>query len=131
MMIPGATAVLVQPMLRGMELFAGVMKNEKFGHLVLCGLGGIFVETLKDVQAGLAPFSHEEALDMIRNLKAYKMLTGVRGKEDINVDQFADILTSLSMLVTIVPEIAEMDLNPLLATTKGIIAVDSRIRIAK
>lgn len=131
MAIPGATAVLIQPMLKGLELFAGVLRDEKFGHMVLCGLGGIFVEILKDIRAGLAPLTSREALDMIRNLKTYKLLTGTRGEEGINENQFADILIRLSKLVTAAPEITEMDLNPLLGTADGIYAVDCRIRIAK
>ena len=131
MTIPGATAVLIQPMLSGMELFAGVMRNEKFGHLVLCGPGGIFVEILKDIQAGLAPLSLAEAETMILNLKACKVLTGIRGKEGISISLFAEIISRLSLLATTAPEIAEMDLNPLLGTADGIVAVDARIRLDK
>lgn len=129
--IPGATAVLIQPMLSGMELFAGVMRYERFGHLVLCGSGGIFVETLKDVKAGLAPLSRAEAETMILNLKAYKVLTGIRGKEGISISLFSEIISRLSLLATTAPEIAEMDMNPLLGTADGIVAVDARIRINK
>jgi acetate---CoA ligase (ADP-forming) len=76
--IKDTTAVLLQPMLSGLELFVGAKHEEKFGHMVLCGMGGIFIEVLKDVSAALAPVSLEEALYMIRNLKSYHIIEGVR-----------------------------------------------------
>ncbi|MBE0644432.1 MAG: acetate--CoA ligase family protein [Bacteroidetes bacterium] len=131
MQIPDTTAVLLQPMLSGIELFAGAKKEDAFGHMVLCGLGGIFIEVLKDVRAGLAPLSHAEALTMIRELKGYKILQGVRGQKGVSEEAFADIVTRLSALVQAAPEIVEMDLNPLLGTPDGVTAVDARIRIQK
>ncbi len=83
-----------------MELFAGAKKEDAFGHLVLCGLGGIFIEVLKDVQAGLAPLSHEEARGMIRRLKGYKILQGVRGQAGVNEEAFADVVVRLSACCT-------------------------------
>ena len=131
MQIPGATAVMVQPMLRGTELFIGAKYEPKFGHVVLCGLGGIFVEVLKDVSSGLAPLSHEEAFSMIRSLRSYKIIQGTRGQAGVDERQFADIIVRLSTLLRFATEIKEMDINPLLATEKGIIAVDARIRVEK
>lgn len=131
MKIPEATAVMVQPMLKGTELFIGAKYEEKFGHVVLCGLGGIFVEVLKDVSSGLAPLSYPEAYSMIRSLKAYKIIKGTRGQKGINEDKFAEIIVRLSTLLRFATEIKEMDINPLLATTTGITAVDARIRIEK
>ena len=75
MQIPEVTGIMVQPMLKGKELFIGAKYEEKFGHVVLCGLGGIFVEVLKDVSSGLAPLSYEEAYSMIRSLRAYKRIS--------------------------------------------------------
>ncbi|MFZ1728873.1 MAG: acetate--CoA ligase family protein [Bacteroidota bacterium] len=129
--IPETTAVLLQPMLSGMELFAGTKKEEAFGHMVLCGLGGIFIEVLKDVSAGLAPLTHVESLEMIRELKGYKILQGVRGQKGVSEDALADVVVRLSALMQAAPEIVEMDLNPLLGTPDGITAVDARIRIQK
>ena len=129
--IADTTAVLLQPMLSGIELFAGAKKEDAFGHLVLCGLGGIFIEVLKDVRAGLAPLSRAEARDMIRGLKGYRILQGVRGQAGVNEDAFADIVWRLSALVQAAPEIIEMDLNPLLGTPDGVTAVDARIRIQR
>ncbi|MEG2665811.1 MAG: acetate--CoA ligase family protein, partial [Bacteroidales bacterium] len=131
MQIKDTTAILMQPMLSGMELFAGVKLESKFGHLVLCGLGGIFIEVLKDIQSALAPVSSIEALRMIKALKGYKMLEGVRGQEGINIDALIKVVLSLSRLVAVAPEIQEMDLNPLLASKDKVVAVDARIRIEK
>ncbi|MCU0370492.1 MAG: acetate--CoA ligase family protein [Bacteroidales bacterium] len=129
MNIPGATGVLLQPMLKGQELFAGVKFEEKFGHLILCGMGGIFIEVLKDFSAGLSPLSVEECEGMIRRLKIYPMLKGIRGQQGIDIGLFSRILFRLSVLVQELPEIVELDLNPLLATRDAIVAVDARIRI--
>jgi acetate---CoA ligase (ADP-forming) len=131
MRIPDTTAVLLQPMLSGIELFAGAKKEDGFGHLVLCGLGGIFIEVLKDVQAGLAPLSSDEALDMIRAQGLYKILQGVRGQAGVNEEAFAEVIVRLSALLEAAPEIMELDLNPLLGTTFGVTAVDARIRIER
>lgn len=131
MQIPGARSVMVQPMLKGTELFIGAKYEEKFGHVVLCGLGGIFVEVLKDVSSGLAPLSYDEAYSMIHSLRAYKIIQGTRGQKGVNEDKFAEIIVRLSTLLRFATEIKEMDINPLLATEKHVIAVDARIRIEK
>lgn len=129
--IPDVTGILVQPMLKGTELFIGAKYEEKFGHVVLCGLGGIFVEVLKDVSSGLAPLSYEEAYSMIHSLRAYKIIKGTRGQEGVNEDRFAEIIVRLSTLLRFATEIKEMDINPLLATKTHLIAVDARVRIEK
>jgi acetate---CoA ligase (ADP-forming) len=131
MKIDEAKGVLLQPMIKGRELFAGVKYEKKFGHLILCGMGGIFIEVLKDFSTGLAPLSIEESTEMIRRLKIFPILKGVRGQEGINIGLFAEILRRLSDLVESVPEIMEMDLNPLIASNDKILAVDARIRIGK
>ncbi|GGK56745.1 MULTISPECIES: acetate--CoA ligase family protein [Flavobacteriaceae] len=131
MKIEGATSVLIQPMKKGIELFIGAKKETNFGHLVLCGLGGIYIEVLKDIQAALAPVSNTEAIEMIQNLKSYKIIQGVRNQKGVDEPKFAEIIEKISNLVTIVPEIAELDLNPLLGNSEEIFAVDARIRIEK
>ena len=131
MKIPDATAVMVQPMLKGTELFIGAKYEEKFGHVVLCGLGGIFVEVLKDVSSGLAPLTCEEASSMIRSLRAYKIIKGTRGQKGVNEAKFVEIIVRLSTLLRFATEIKEMDINPLLATERTVVAVDARIRIEK
>jgi acyl-CoA synthetase (NDP forming) len=131
MKIEGATSVLIQPMKKGTELFIGAKKEDKFGHLVLCGLGGIYIEVLKDIQTSLAPVSKMEAAEMIQNLRSYKIIQGIRNQEGINENEFAEIITKISNLVSVVPEIEELDLNPLFGNSKEIFAVDARIRIDK
>lgn len=131
MQLPEVTALMVQPMLQGTELFIGAKYEEKFGHVVLCGLGGIFVEVLKDVSSGLAPLSYEETYSMIHSLRAYKIIKGTRGQRGVNESKFAEIIVRLSTLLRFATEIKEMDINPLLATEKNVIAVDARIRIEK
>jgi acetyltransferase len=130
MHINDAEAVMIQPMLKGVELFAGAKYEEKFGHIVLCGLGGIFVEIFRDVASGLAPLATEEALSMIRSLKGYKIFKGARGQKKINEQIFAKIIVHLSALLRFATEIKELDINPLLATENEIVAVDARIYIA-
>ena len=131
MKIEGATAVMVQKMLRGTELFIGAKYEERFGHVVLCGLGGIFVEVLRDVSSGLAPLSYPEAYSMIRSLRAYKIIQGTRGQAGINQQRYAEIIVRLSTLLRFATEIKEIDINPLLADQDQVIAVDARIRVEK
>ena len=131
MKIEGATGVMVQKMLKGTELFIGAKYEERFGHVVLCGLGGIFVEVLKDVSSGLAPLSYGETFSMIHSLRGYKILKGTRGQKGINEQKYAEIIVRLSTLLRFATEIKEMDLNPLLADENGVVAVDARILIEK
>ena len=131
MQIKDTTAILLQPMLSGTELFVGAKREEKFGHMVLCGLGGIFIEVLKDVQSAIAPFPESEASKMIEKLKSYGIIKGVRGQEPVNEEQFAEIISRVGTLVSVAPEIFEMDLNPLLGKADQVVAVDARIRIEK
>ena len=131
MKIPGANAVVIQKMVAGTELFAGVKAEGSFGHLLLIGLGGIFIEVLKDVSAALVPVSNTAALEMIHSLKSYAIIKGVRGKQGINETAYAEIICRLSALTDAAPEIFELDLNPLIATVDSILAVDARIRIEK
>ncbi|MDD3131980.1 MAG: acetate--CoA ligase family protein, partial [Bacteroidales bacterium] len=129
--IKDTTSILLQPMLSGQELFAGVNREALFGHTIICGLGGIFIEVLKDVAAAIAPLGHDEALQMIRSLRGYKIIQGVRGQQGSDEQAFADVVVRLSALVMAAPEIAELDLNPLLGNPQGVTAVDARIRISK
>jgi acetyltransferase len=131
MKIPEAKGVMIQPMLSGQELFIGAKYEPLYGHIVLCGLGGIFVEILKDVASGLAPLSFSEANSMIRSLRAYKIIQGTRGQKGLNEKLFAEIIVRLSIMLRFTPEIKEIDINPLLANDKDVIAVDARIRIEK
>ena len=131
MQIPEASAVMVQKMIKGTELFIGAKYEPRFGHVVLCGLGGIFVEVLRDVSSGLAPLGYGEAYSMIHSLRAYNILKGTRGKKGINERKYAEIIVRLSTLLRFATEIKEMDINPLLADDNDVIAVDARILIEK
>ena len=131
MKIEGAVGVMVQKMIKGTELFIGAKYEERFGHVVLCGLGGIFVEVLRDVSSGLAPLSYPEAYSMIHSLRAYKILQGTRGQAGINQQRYAEIIVRLSTLLRFATEIKEMDINPLLADEMNVIAVDARIRVQR
>ena len=115
--IPETYAVEMYPMLDGTH-----------GYI---GLGGIFIEVLKDVQSALAPITAAEAKEMLKQLKGYKILEGVRGQEGVNLDLYADQVARVSALVQAAPEIAEMDLNPLLGNPRYVTAVDARIRLEK
>ena len=129
--IPETYAVEMYPMLDGLDVYIGAIKDAKFGHQIFFGLGGIFIEVLKDVQSALAPITAAEAKEMLKQLKGYKILEGVRGQEGVNIDLYADQVARVSALVQAAPEIAEMDLNPLLGNPRYVTAVDARIRIEK
>ena len=131
MQIKDTYAVMLAQQLHGTEVFIGAKREGGFGHIVMCGLGGIFIEVLKDVRAGLAPIAPQEATDMIRSLRSYKIIQGVRGQEPVNEERFADAVVRVSLLVKAAPEIFEMDLNPLLGNKEQVVAVDARIRIEK
>lgn len=131
MQINDANSVLIQPMISGIEIFIGAKKEGEFPHIVMCGLGGIFVEVLKDVNVSMIPISQKEAFKMVSNLKAYPILKGVRGQDGIDIEEFSKTICKISNLLQIAPEIAELDINPLLATADEIVAVDTRIRIEK
>ena len=129
--IKDTTAVLMAEMASGTELFLGAKYEDRFGHIILCGMGGIFVEVFKDVTSGLAPLTMCDAASMIKNLRAYKLIKGYRGHNGVNERKFAEIMVRLSTLLRFAVEIKEMDINPLLGNGDKIVAVDARIRIEK
>lgn len=131
MEIEGANSVVIQPMIEGMELFIGAKRESSYPPVVLCGLGGVFVEVLQDISALMTPVSNEDALRMITQLKAYPVIRGIRGQRGINIELFAEAIVHISDLLTVVPEIAELDINPLMATERKLTAVDVRIRLEK
>ena len=102
-------------------------RDPQFGPVAAAGLGGIFTETLKDIALCPAPVSQDEARDMLRSLKAYKLLTGARGRAQCDVEALADILARLSTLPFLYEEIAEVDLNPVFAYASGAITADARM----
>lgn len=124
--------VLVQRMVGGgVEVMAGMTRDPLFGPLVAFGLGGIHVEILGDAQFRIAPLTDRDAASMVRSIKGYRLLTGYRGRPATDVKAIEELLLRLSQLVDAVPEIAELDLNPILAlpSGQGCTIVDARIRI--
>lgn len=132
MKIQGANGVLIQPMLHSdFELFIGAKYEKDFGFIILCGVGGIFIEVLKDFSYGLCPVNLDEASYMIRSLKSYQIFQGVRGKQKVDEMKFSDVIVRLSALLEELPEIKELDLNPLLIKGDEIVVADARILIGK
>ena len=120
--------VSIQKMAKpGLELVIGMTKDPQFGPMLMFGLGGIFVELLKDVSFRILPLSKEDAVDMIRSIKAKRLLEGFRGQPSVNVESLEELLMKLSGFIMENPEIKEMDINPLIAYKKGAVAVDARI----
>ena len=129
--VPGARiiGVLVEEMApKGIaEVIVGAIKDPQFGQTLMFGLGGVFVEVLKDVTFRIAPIDEREAKEMIREIKAYPILTGYRGQPPADIDTIARILVSASELVMENPQVKEMDLNPIIVYEKGAKTVDARI----
>jgi acetyltransferase len=122
--------VLIQKMLdRGKEVILGVTRDERFGPVLMFGLGGIYTETFRDVAFRLAPIRENEADEMIHDIRSIKLLEGVRGEPASDLNAVADCLMRLSQFVTDHPRVQELDINPLLVYPqgKGAMAADARI----
>jgi len=122
--------VLVQKMVpKGVELIVGALYDEIFGHVILFGLGGIYTELYRDVSMRLAPLDEQDAWDMVKEVKAYKLLTGFRGTPPRDIPAVVDVIVKFSRLLEENPEITEADLNPVIALEegKGAYVVDARI----
>jgi acetyltransferase len=123
-------AVLVQRQHEGVEAVVGGLRDPEWGPVVMAGLGGVLVETLRDVQLAVAPVDEAQALAMLRSLRGAAIFDGLRGQPAVDLSAVADVITRIGGLMADTPEIAELDLNPVLATADGCVAVDWRIRIA-
>lgn len=124
--------VLVQPMLSGgVELMAGMTRDPLFGPLIGFGLGGVHVEVLGDVQFRLAPLTDRDAAEMIRSIKGYRLLTGYRGQPAVDISAIEEVLQRISRLAEAIPEICELDLNPIFTRPEGqgCRIVDARVRV--
>ena len=120
--------VSVQGMARpGIEIIIGMFKDVQFGPVIMFGLGGIFVEVLKDVSFRLIPIVRRDAEEMIKEIKGYSLLNGYRGQEPANIPSLVDILLKVSDFIERTPEIKEIDLNPVFAYKDSAVAVDARI----
>jgi len=128
-LVPGAR-VLVQPQLTGVEVVVGGLRDPQFGPVVMVGLGGVLVEVVGDVAFGLAPLGPEEAHRLIASLRGHAALGGARGAEAVDVASLAAVVCAVGDLLCELPEIAQLDLNPLLADAAGCTAVDWRILVA-
>jgi acetyltransferase len=127
---PTIDGFLIQKMAaEGVECFVGGRQDPVFGPIVIAGLGGIFLEIFNDTAIRLAPVTKKEAMDMLKNLQAYPVLQGARGKIKADIEAFADVICLVSNLLATVPDIAEIDLNPVVVheADKGVSVVDSRV----
>lgn len=130
----GLRGVFVQEQVRGsIELIAGATKDAALGHAVLAGMGGTLVEVLKDVSFGHVPVSAADAEEMLRRLKCYQLLEGYRGSSGVDIPQLREIIVRLSAMLQRLPQICELDVNPLIydGSRGGFVAVDFRVRIEK
>ena len=125
---PEAQGVSVQPMAEpGVEVILGITQDQQFGPVLMFGLGGVFVEVLKDVAFRIVPLEPRDAAEMIREIQGFPILEGVRGQPAANLEAIESMLLQLSEFAEANPEIAELDLNPVFARPDGAIAVDARI----
>jgi acetyltransferase len=131
---PGAaiTGILVQPMAPpGKELLLGAVRDPQFGPLLMVGFGGIYVEVLRDTATRLAPVPPAEALRMLGELKMAALLRGVRGEAPVDLQALSETISRFGQLAADCPDLAEVELNPLVATPTGVVAVDARARLAR
>jgi len=118
---------IVEKMESGVELLIGSTQDPMFGPILAFGLGGIYVEVLKDVVFRLIPIEQEDATEMISEIKASKILDGIRGQPPVDKKALIDLLIKTSQFIDKNPEIEELDLNPVFASDKGVSVVDARI----
>ena len=123
--------LLVQEMVSGSEVAIGMKRDNQFGPVIMFGLGGIFIEIIKDFSLRIAPINLEESLEMIKEIKGFKILDGARGKEKVNIKQLAQILVNLSTLSIKEEKIKSIDFNPIIINKKRALATDFRIVIWK
>jgi acyl-CoA synthetase (NDP forming) len=123
--------VSIQQMLIGREVIIGMMRDDSFGPVITFGLGGIFVEVMKDVAQRIAPLSDEDINDMIRSIKAYPILTGARGKRPADIAALKDAINRLAQIAQDFPEISELEINPVIVMDEGqgVNAVDALVTI--
>ncbi|MBE9547396.1 MAG: acetate--CoA ligase family protein, partial [Proteobacteria bacterium] len=120
-------AFQLQEQAGGLELLFGLKRDPQFGQVIACGLGGIYTEVFRDVSREIVPVDRLQAEQMLKSLKMYPLLTGVRGEAGVKMEALLDALERLSFLAAEIPDIAELDINPLMATGDGCRAVDARI----
>ncbi|MCF8024910.1 MAG: acetate--CoA ligase family protein [Desulfobacteraceae bacterium] len=127
MKIKDAEGIMLQSMISGTEMILGANLEQGYGHLIMFGLGGIYTEVLKDVCFALAPLTEPESIEMVKGIKSFPILEGIRGSEAVDIEHAAENLQRLGMLVSDFPQIKEMDINPLKGAGEKLYAVDARI----
>jgi acetate---CoA ligase (ADP-forming) len=126
------TGVSIQEMVQGgKEVIIGMTRDPQFGPLIMFGLGGIYVETFKDVAFRIAPLTEKDAEDMIREVKAYPLLMGVRGEKPVDIETIKQTLLTVSQMAMDFPQISELDINPLKIFPKGGVALDARLALTE
>jgi acetyltransferase len=126
------SGVMIQEMVpKGKEVIMGITKDPQFGHMIMFGLGGIYVEVLKDISFRIVPLSQEDAHEMLRETKTFPLLRGVRGEAEADIEAIEKSLLILSQMAVDFPQIIEADINPLLARQRGegVVAIDARFAI--
>ncbi|MFH2020804.1 MAG: acetate--CoA ligase family protein [archaeon] len=118
---------LIQEMIQGTELIIGMKRDKTFGPVIMLGLGGVFVEVMKDISMRIAPVSKFECYSMIEELKGKKLLSGYRGSKPVNKEKIVDIMLRLSALSLKETNIEEIDFNPVMADDKNAVVVDARV----
>jgi acyl-CoA synthetase (NDP forming) len=120
--------VLVEKMApESVEVVVGMLRDPTFGPTVMFGLGGVLVEIMKDVIFRITPVNKEEAIDMVKKVKGYPLLSGFRGSKPLDIDAIADLISNVSRIAVENPSIDQMDLNPVIVYEKGLVVVDARI----
>ncbi|RME66091.1 MAG: hypothetical protein D6778_05290 [Nitrospirae bacterium] len=111
----------------GREVILGLTKDQSFGHLLMFGLGGVYVEVLKDVSFRVVPATERDLREMVQEIRTYSLLTGARGQSSVDVEAIVEVLAKLNQLAMELPEVQELDINPLYAMPEGAVALDARI----
>ncbi|MBI0582582.1 MAG: acetate--CoA ligase family protein, partial [Methanomassiliicoccales archaeon] len=125
------TGVSIQKMVKGREVIVGMVRDDQFGPVITFGLGGIFVEILRDVTQGIAPLDRDDVERMVRSIRAYPMLAGARGKRPGDIPALVEIILKISQMAMEVPDLEELEMNPVMVGDEGtgVIAVDALVTI--
>lgn len=118
---------LVQKYISGKYILIGLKKDPSFGHTLVVGLGGIYTEVIKDTSFRICPVNKKQALEMLKELKSYKLLTGIRGQKQVNINKITNVIVKTSNLARKYKKIKELDINPLVVNKKDAVIVDARI----
>src|SRR5262249_21321266 len=126
---PDPAVLVVQQVSRGIEMIIGVARDASFGPVVMVGLGGIFVEIVKDVAFRVMPITRDDAEEMLRELRAFRVLQGYRGYPPTNVNAIVELLLQVSNLVQDFPHVQQLDLNPVIVQPHAVTVVDVKLKL--